>query len=310
MGERSIRVFAPASVSNIGPGFDIMGFAIKEPGDEIIIKRRIRGGIKITKIISGRTPLPQNPSKNTATVAINSLFKEYDLKYGIDVQIHKGIGIGSGLGSSAASAVAGVYAVNKLFNLNLPKIKLLKHALKGEQIASGEIHADNVAPCLLGGYVLIRSYNPLDILPIKISEKLYCAILYPLIEIRTSEARKMLGKTVSLKKSVEQTGNAIGLTIGLLNNDYDLISRSLKDVIVEPKRAKLIPGYYYIKQAALDAGAIGCNISGSGPSIFTLCKSSVDADRVRKCMKMSASKFGFNHKFYISKINKIGPKIS
>jgi len=307
MSSKSIRVFAPASVSNVGPGFDMMGFALHEPGDEIIIKKNNSKELRIVNIEGDNGNLPKEVDKNTTTVAIKSLLEKYDLNVGLDVSIHKKMGIGSGLGSSAASAVAGVFAVNELLNLKLSKIDLLVHAMAGEFVASGSIHADNVAPCLFGGFVLIRSYNPLDIIQIDYPKNLYCSIVYPDIVIKTKEARKILSKTVKLRTAIAQAGNASGLIIGLMTKNYDLISRSIIDLIAEPKRAKLIPCYNRVRKAALDNGALNCNITGSGPSMFAFSTSSKDAERIAEAMYKAVIQSGLKGKKYVSKINGKGP---
>ncbi|MDH7604189.1 MAG: homoserine kinase [Melioribacter sp.] len=307
MSSKSIRVFAPASVSNVGPGFDMMGFALHEPGDEIIIKKNNSNELRIVNIEGDNGNLPKEVDKNTTTVAIKSLLEKYDLNVGLDVSIHKKMGIGSGLGSSAASAVAGVFAVNELLNLKLSKIDLLVHAMAGEFVASGSIHADNVAPCLFGGFVLIRSYNPLDIIQIDYPKNLYCSIVYPDIVIKTKEARKILSKTVKLKTAIAQAGNASGLIIGLMTKNYELISRSIIDLIAEPKRAKLIPCYNRVRKAALDNGALNCNITGSGPSMFAFSTSAKDAERIADAMFKAVIQSGLNGKKYVSKINGKGP---
>ncbi|MEJ5351584.1 MAG: homoserine kinase [Melioribacteraceae bacterium] len=307
MSSKSIRVFAPASVSNVGPGFDMMGFALHKPGDEIIIKKNNSKQLRIVNIDGDNGYLPKEVEKNTTTVAIKSLLEKYDLKVGLDVSIHKKMGIGSGLGSSAASAVAGVFAVNELLNLKLSKLDLLVHAMAGEFVASGSIHADNVAPCLFGGFVLIRSYNPLDIIQIDYPKNLYCSIVYPDIVIKTKEARKILSKTVKLKTAIAQAGNASGLIIGLMTKNFDLISRSIIDLIAEPKRAKLIPCYNKVRKAALDNGALNCNITGSGPSMFAFSTSAKDAERIADAMLKAVIQSGLNGKKYVSKINGKGP---
>ncbi len=306
---KKIKVFAPASVSNVGPGFDLMGFALNKPGDEIEITITSSNEIRIKKIIGDGGTLPYHINKNTATAAIQSLLKKYKITIGLNVVINKKMGIGSGLGSSAASAVGGVFAVNKLLNLKLSKYELLEHAIAGEFIASKEIHADNVAPCLFGGFVLIRCYNPIDIVQIDYPKNLFCSIVYPDIEIKTCDARKMLDKNVPLKTAIAQAGNASGLIAGLLTKNYDLIERSIVDHIAEPKRAKLIPCYDVIKNTALSAGALNCNISGSGPSMFAFSTSPKDADKIAKAMKNAALSKGFKSKVYVSQINFKGPVV-
>ncbi len=305
---KSIRVFAPASVSNVGPGFDLMGFALESPGDEIIVTRKKRRGLSIKKISGDGNVLPTDPRKNTTTVAIQSLLDKYDLDDGLEVVIRKKMGIGSGLGSSAASSVGGVYAVNKLLELNLSKDKLLEHALAGEMIASGSLHADNIAPALYGGFILVRSYDPIEILKIKFPDKLFVSIVYPNIIIKTCEARKMLPLTVPVRSAISQAGNAAGLINGLVTSDYELIGKSIVDSIAEPHRSKLIPCYNDVRNAAMSAGALNCNITGSGPSMFAFCRSKSDAEKIGKSMKEAAESSGYKSKTYVSRINRVGPK--
>ena len=309
MSKESIKVFAPASVSNVGPGFDILGFALNEPGDEIILTKTNNDKIEITKITGDEGKLPFDVEKNTASVAIKSLKDKYQINSGISIEINKKMGLGSGLGSSAASAVGAVFAFNELFNLNLSKDKLLNHALAGEFVASKAIHADNVAPSLFGGFILIRSYEPIDLIKINYPIDLYCTIIYPNIEIKTSEARAILPKVVPLKSLVSQTGNIAALIYGLTLGNYQIISRALKDVIIEPVRSKLITGYDEIKIAALETGAFGCGISGSGPSMFALSNSEEVANKIATETQKVVSSFGLKSVNYISKINEVGPKI-
>jgi len=306
---KKIKVFAPASVSNVGPGFDMMGFALHEPGDEIEIRLNTSKEIRIKKITGDGGKLPLDPEKNTTTGAIKSLFNKYSINAGLEISIHKKMGIGSGLGSSAASAVGGVFAVNKLLNLKLSKHDLLEHAIAGEFIASGSVHADNVAPALFGGFVLIRSYNPIDIIQLDYPQNLFCSVVYPDIVIKTIEARKILDKTVELKTGIAQAGNAAGLVAGLLTKDISLIGRSIIDLFAEPKRATLIPCYDEIRLAALNAGAINCNISGSGPSMFAFSTSKIVAEKIALEMKKAAKQKGFGSKIYVSKINEKGPAV-
>ncbi|AFN74373.1 homoserine kinase [Melioribacter roseus P3M-2] len=309
MSSKSIKVFAPASVSNVGPGFDMMGFALHTPGDEVTVKLTDRKEIRIVKISGDNGYLPYEIEKNTTTGAMLSLLKKYRINAGMDVFIHKKMGIGSGLGSSAASAVAGVFALNELLELRLSRYELLEHALKGEFIASRSIHADNVAPCLYGGFVLIRSYNPIDIIKIDYPDDLYCSIVYPNIEIKTSEARKLISKNVSMKKAIAQAGNASALIAGLITADYDLIGRSIVDYFAEPKRAALIPCYDDVRNAALEKGAINCNITGSGPSMFAFSRTESDARSIARAMLKAVKSAGFDGKTYVSKINKKGPVV-
>jgi homoserine kinase len=309
MSGESIKVFAPASVSNVGPGFDILGFALYEPGDEIILKKTSNGRLEISNITGDGGKLPFDLEKNTASVAIKSLLDKYEISQGISIEINKKMGLGSGLGSRAASAVGCVFAANELLELNLSMEELLPHALAGEFVASRAIHADNVAPSLYGGFILIRGYDPIDIIKIEAPKDLFCTIIYPDIVIKTSEARTILPSEVPLKKVISQTGNVSALIYGLATEDYSLISRSLNDVIIEPVRSKLITGYYEIKKAAMEAGALGCNISGSGPSMFSLSNSEVIANRIATETKNVVTKLGLNSVTYVSKVNEVGPKI-
>lgn len=309
MSSQSIKVFAPASVSNVGPGFDILGFALNEPGDEIVLSKSSKNGLEITNITGDSGKLPYEVNNNTASVAIISLLKKYQIKKGLSLEINKKMGLSSGLGSSAASAVGAVYAANELLGLNLSNDELLDHALAGEFIASKAIHGDNVAPALYGGIILIRGYDPIDIIKIESPKNLYCTIIYPEIEIKTSEARALLPEEVPLKSMISQTGNVASLIYGLATSNFELISRSLKDVVIEPVRAKLITGYNKIKQTAINAGAMGCNISGSGPSLFALSNSSEIANKVAQETKIVVNNLGLNCLTYVSKINEDGPRV-
>lgn len=304
-----IKVSAPATVSNIGCGFDVMGFATDVISDEVILKISNEKKIHISKISGDGGKLPYDIKTNTCTKAMLEMLKKLELKIGIEVQIFKNIGFGSGLGSSAASAVAGVFALNELLERPFNKKELLDFALLGEKAASKAIHADNVAPCLFGGFILIRSYNPIDIISLEPPENLFCTIIHPQLEIKTSEARKILGKSIQLKTAVTQWGNVGALVAGIISKDINLIGRSVQDAVAEPKRASLIPGYFDIKNAAINSGAKGCNISGSGPAIFAFSESQDAASRIGRAMKRAAEKHKLKNKVYISRINNQGPKI-
>jgi homoserine kinase len=307
--KKEIKVFASASVSNVACGFDIMGFAIDQPGDEVTLKLNEHPGVRITNICGDSGKLPTDPAKNTAGAPVIALLKYLGINAGIEMEIHKKMPLGSGLGSSAASAVAAAYALNQLLEAGLSKEELLPFAIEGEKIASGAVHADNVAPCLYGGFVLIRGYNPIDVIEIPVPEELYCTILHTHIEINTLEARRILPKEIPLMKAKTQWGNTAGLIAGLMKKDFGLVSRSLEDVIIEPVRASLIPGYGKIKGAAMESGALGCNISGSGPAVFALSTSIEKAGEIGKAMKMEVDNIDLESTVYISKINKQGPKV-
>ena len=305
-----IKVFAPATISNVGCGFDTIGFAIHEPGDIVELSSRNDGIVKIKNITGDGGVLPYDVKKNTASVGILEMLKNYnDKNIGVNITIRKKMPVGSGLGSSAASSVAAVYGMNKLLNNYFSENDVLDFAIKGESIASGAIHADNVAPSLLGGLVLIRDYNHIDIIKIPVPKNLYCSVLFPRIVIETKKARKLIKKQIQLNKARKHFGNIGTLVSGLYESNFDKIARSIEDEISEPARASLIPYFYEIKNAALNSGAYGCSISGSGPSIFAFSKSKVSAEKIVSAMKMITDKVGIKTTIYISKINSEGPKI-
>jgi len=307
--KNEVRVFAPATVANIACGFDVMGFAIDEPGDELVLRISSNPGVRITRITGENGKLPLEASLNTAGKPILSMVKDLNITCGIEIEIHKRMPLGSGLGSSAASAVAAAFALDRLLELNLTKEQLLPYALEGEQLASGSIHADNVAPCLYGGFVIIRSYSPIDIIELDVPENLYCTVIHPQIEISTKESRRILPTEIPLSKAITQWGNTAALVAGLLKSDYELIGRSLQDVVIEPVRSQLIPGFYNIKKAAMDLGALGCSISGSGPSMFALSTSMETATNIGFAMQKSLLEYQLQAEVYVSKINNNGPKV-
>lgn len=305
---KKIKVFSPATVSNLGCGFDILGLAIESVGDEMIVKANNVDKIRITQI-TGYNNITYKTNENVAGVALQAMLSHLNEKQGFDIEINKKIKPGSGIGSSAASAAGVVVAANELLGKPLTRKQLVQFAMKGEFLSSGSEHADNVAPAILGGITLIRSYNPLDIVKIHFPDKLYCVILHPQIEIKTVDARNILKQQVPLKAAVNQWGNVAGLIAGLINNDYNLIGRSLEDHIIEPQRSKLIKGYWELKNAALKAGALGVNISGSGPSVFALTNGKQKAEEVKKAMENQYLKEDINFNIYLSGINKDGVKV-
>lgn len=305
----SIKVFAPATVANVGCGFDILGFALNEPGDEVIVRFSDVPGVRIIKIEGDGGRLPTEAARNTAAVSILKFLEKINSKQGVEIEINKKMPLGSGLGSSAASAVAGVFAVNELMGRPLEKKELLEFAMEGERIACGAAHADNVAPSLLGGFVLIRSYSPLDVIKIQTPHNLFTTVIHPNIEINTSDARKILKKEIPLKDAIIQWGNIAGLVAGLMSSDFALIGRSLEDVIVEPVRSILIKGFDSVKKSAIEAGALGASISGSGPSMFALSDSEEKANNVGLAMQEAFKKVNIESEVYISQINQDGPTI-
>ena len=303
-GLKEVRVFAPATVANVACGYDVLGFAIDAPGDEVVARLSDKPGLRITKITGDDGKLPLEASKNTAGVAALDLLKHLGMSdLGVEMEIHKKMPFGSGLGSSAASAVAGAFAVNLLIGEPLTKKQLLPFAMTGEASADGAWHADNVGPCLLGGIVFIRDNQELDIAQLPVPGNLWAAVIHPDIEILTKVARGILPTDVPLANVTQQIGNLGGLICGLIQEDYGMISRSVHDVIAEPRRQKLIPEFYEAKRAALSAGALGFSISGAGPSVFGLCEGEESARKVGEAVSGVFTKGGLGNQLYISRVN-------
>jgi homoserine kinase len=302
-----IKVFAPASIGNLGIGFDIIGMALEKPGDEVIARKSNTSGVRITKITGHGGKLPYEAEKNTAGVAVLRYLEAIErTNEGIELEIHKKMPFGSGLGSSAASAVAGVFAVNELLRTGMSKREILPFACMGEQLASGGFHADNVAPCLLGGVILIRDNATLDVHRIHTPKGLYMAVAYPHIELLTKDARNILKPDIQLKQHVRQSANIGAFIIAMFNGDIGLLGRCLTDEIIEPQRAQLIPGFYDVKTAALEAGALGCSISGAGPSVFAFCQSSLVAENAGAAMQRAFAQHKIKSELYVSPINQEG----
>lgn len=307
MKVNEIRVFCPATIANVSCGFDVLGLALDAVGDEMVVRKTKEKGIKITKLTG--QDLPTETLQNVAGVAGLALLAESNYEGGFEIEIYKKIKAGSGIGSSAASAAGAVWAINQLIEKPFSPLQLVKFAMEGERLASGVAHADNVAPALFGGFTLVRSYHPLDIIKINTPSELYATVIHPQIEVKTSDSRRILKTTISLEDGIKQWGNVGGLIAGLFTEDYDLIGRSLEDHIVEPIRSILIPGFDAVKQKALETGALGCGISGSGPSIFALSKGEIMALKVAKAMSQIYNKIGIDYDIHVSKINKEGIKI-
>jgi len=265
-----IAVYAPGSVSNVACGFDIMGFALDEPGDIVTAAPQDAPGVSITSIEGDGGRLSRDPGKNTASAAVAELLRRLETTRGVALTIQKGLPLASGIGSSGASAVAAVVAANELLGRPAPVAMLLECAMAGELAGCGSIHPDNVTPSLYGGFILARTAQPPDIVRLPVPQGLSCAVLHPHVEIETGAARKLLGDQVALKDATRQWANVGALVAALHTSDLALLSRSLVDHIAEPKRASLVPGLAEIKAAAMQAGALGCSLSGSGPSIFAL----------------------------------------
>jgi homoserine kinase len=303
---RSVKAFAPATVANVSCGFDILGFAIDVMGDEVEIRLREGRGLKVVSIEGDDGRLPYEVEKNTCAVAIQAMLDEMGQEVGMDIFLKKGLPLGSGMGSSAASAVAALVGANYLLGEPFEKKNLLPFAIAAEKAACGAGHADNVAPSLLGGFVLIRDYHPLDVIKLHVPDGLYCTLLHPHFELKTSDSRSVLRDNVSLKHSTIQSGNVAGLIAGLFQEDFELIGRSLRDVIAEPYRATLIPGFYEVKEAVKAAGALGMGISGSGPTLFTLSKGAEASESIINAAQEVYDSIGLGVDAYHSAINTRG----
>ena len=300
-----LKVFAPASVANMACGYDILGFALEKPGDEVFVKLSDKPGLRITKITGGK--LPYEVEKNTAGFAALKLLENLgETGRGFEMEIHKKMPFGSGLGSSAASAAAAVMAINEILYRPLEKRELLPFAVLGEQIADGAYHADNVAPSLLGGIIFIRDNETLDVHRLPAIKGLHAAVIHPKIEVLTRDSRAILKEHVTLKQMIKQTGSIGGFVTGCYTGNLDLIQRSLTDVVIEPQRAQLIPGFYKAKEAALKEGALGCSISGAGPSIFALCANNLIAEQAGAALQKVFTDQKIESDLFISPINQEG----
>ena len=302
-----IKIFSPATVANVACGYDVLGFCLDAVGDEMLIRKVDKKGIRITKIEG--FDLPFKTELNVAGVSALAMYETLQPDCGFEIEIFKNIKPGSGIGSSAASAVGSVFGMNALLGKPFNKTELTQFAMKGEALASKCEHADNLAPALFGGFTLVKSLSPLEILEIPSPDNLYATIIHPQIEVKTADSRAILPKEVKLQEAIVQWANFGSLIHSLHTNNYQLMKRSLHDAIIEPHRSKLIPFYKEVKQAALNAGALGTNISGSGPSIFSLCKGIETATLVSDAIKKVYLSTGIKFDIHISKINIEGIKV-
>ncbi len=303
---KKIKVAVPATVANLVCGFDILGMALNDPCDIMELELLDEPIINIKH--TDDYNLPEAAEQNVAGVALQALVEEYGKNIGFNVTVHKNIKPGSGLGSSAAGSAGAVVAANHLLNNHFSKEDLVRFAMNGEKLATGVKHADNVAPCIYGGITLVRSVFPLDIISLAAPD-LFVTVVHPQIEVKTADARQILRKEVQLKDAIKQWGNIAGLVAGILKNDIPLIGRSLEDVIIEPVRSILIPGFQVVKNKSKEAGALGGGISGSGPSIFMLSENEKIAQQVELIMAEIYPGIGIEFKTYVTKVNSSGIKV-
>lgn len=296
-----VKIFSPATVANVSCGFDVLGFCLEGIGDEMVVRTTAEKGIKIVKIEG--FDLPTATHLNVAGVSAHALIDDAKPDFGFEIEIYKKIKPGSGIGSSSASAAGSVFAINELLGKPYNKTQLTYFAMMGEAMASKSYHADNLAPGIFGGFTLVKSVEPLEIIELPTPDNLFAVILHPQIEIKTSEARALLPEKVKLKDASTQWANVGSLIHALHTNDYQLLGRSLNDVLVEPYRGKLIPFFDEIKQQTVKNGALGTGISGSGPSIFSLCEGLQNVKTIEKTMHHIYNKTGITFKTYVSKIN-------
>jgi homoserine kinase len=305
----SVTAFAPATVSNVACGFDVLGFALASPGDEVTA-RPTASGVSIDDITGDAGRLPRDAARNTAGVAAQALLNLVGERRGVALRIRKGLPLASGLGGSAASAAAAVVAVDALFHLGASIETLVTCALDGERLGAGSAHADNIAPSICGGFVLVRRSHPPDIVRLPVPAGLTAVVVHPDLEIETAMARKLIGDTVSLQDAIQQWANLGAFVDALHRGDFDLIGRSLEDRIAEPRRASLVPGLAVIKQAAVAAGALGCSLSGSGPSLFALCRTAADGERVARAMTDAVmAEIGGETQTYVSSVAPQGARV-
>ncbi len=309
MRAKSVRVYAPATISNLGPGFDVLGLAIEKPGDFVTAERMSGKGLSFS-LKTSQSGIPSDPRKNVAAYMALLLMDELKPPFGIKMTLEKKMPLGSGLGSSAASSAAAIVAVNTLMPKPLAKFALLRFVAEGERKAAGSPHADNAAPSLLGGLWLIRSYHPLDCISIPIRNSIVWVVVHPHLIVKTRAARSILPAEIPLRSAVRQWGNVSGLTAGLIAGNPGLVGKCVEDVIVEPARSRLIAGFEEVKHAAISAGAFGCSISGSGPSMFAVASSGQTAKKIGRAMASAFRRTaGVGSEVYISKVNMDGTKV-
>lgn len=306
----AVRVFAPASVSNLGCGFDIFGLALERPGDEVVARAAEGSGIVSVTVSGDGGRVPTHPGRNAAALAVQGVLDRTGSDAGVAIEVHKGIPLASGLGGSAASAVAGAVAADELLGSGLERTALLECAMIGERKGSGADHADNAAPSLAGGFVLVLPGRPPEMVALPTPSDLVVAIVHPALEVETRRARTILGDTIPLKAGVEQWGNAAGLVAGLMRDDWDLIARCMRDAVAEPVRARLVPGFEGVRDCAMAAGAVAAGLSGSGPTVFAICRGRQTAeDAARNMAGAFREDVGVESDIVVSSVNRDGARI-
>lgn len=304
---KKVRVFAPASIANMGCGFDVIGLALDEVGDIIEITQSEGDSLSITNLTD--TPIPDDVEKNVITPVVREFLRRVGQKAKIEVTICQKIYPGSGIGSSAASSAAAAYGMNELYGCPLSEEEVVECAMEGENLASGGYHADNAAPAIMGGITLIRGYEPLDIIQLPVPGNFYCAVVHPHIVVSTKQAREILPKSVPMHDAVRQWGNVGGLVAGLYSGDIGLVGRAMQDFVAEPYRKQFIPGFDELRARILESGALAMNISGSGPSVFALCKNRHSAESAGHILKEHFDSKGINCEVYVSKVSNKGTKL-
>ena len=300
-----ITLRSPSTIANLSCGFDILGVCIKEPFDEITISKNSSKTVTIKSLDSEFSDIPVIPEDNTGGVPAQLIINDLNLDFGFNISIKKGIPLCGGLGSSAATAAGVAYGINKLIGNQLSENEVIKYALEGEKLTSDSPHADNIAPCITGGLLIIKSTNPLELIKVK-TGNMFFSIIHPDVKIDTKTARRILPTKVYLKDAIKQWGNIAALTYGFSSNNFNMIKSAMSDIIIEPVRSKFIPHFKEIKAASLQSGSIGCSISGSGPSIFSLSQTKKDAVKVLANMERVLINNDIKFHSYISSINSKG----
>ncbi len=314
MNRESVRVFAPATVANVAVGFDILGFPMDAVGDTVTVEKLYPAPgqqpfVALAGVEGSKSELPLDPARNTATFPLMRMLEDLKPPFGFRVSVRKGIPLSSGMGGSAASSVGALIAANTLLDEPLPRESLLKYALLGEELASGSPHGDNAAPCLFGGLTLLRSLEPVEALRIPVPAGLRVVLVHPHRELDTRSSRGVLPKEFPLREYVAQSSRLAAFLASCYTDDLDLMGGSLKDMLIEPRRASLIPAFHSVQRAALQSGALGCSISGSGPSIFALCRGDGDAERTRKAMVTAWDSAGVPCDAWVSPVSLSGARI-